>query len=248
MKIFISIPCSDQKIYYKCVESLFKLIKEFEDNDIEYNINYSHGSLIPRIRNNETNKFLKSDCDYLLFIDSDIYGFEDYIIKILLDMKNKNMKICGVSYPLKQFDNNLLCYNINNKKPLFETSTLFNINLLNDNLKENLKNIDNDYLKVKHLPTGCLIINKDIFQLLIDCNIIKSYKSDTGNNDIIYNFFDCRIYNDKYLSEDYSFCQYIRDCNINIYCLVNANISHIGTFNYYGNLKENIKKFYLLNN
>lgn len=244
MKVYISIPCSDQKIFYKCSESLFKLIKDFEDNEIDYSINYSSGSLIPRIRNNEVHKFLKTNCDYLLFIDSDVYGFENYIIKILKDMINKNMKVCGISYPLKQFDNNLLCYNINNKEPLFETSTRFNINLLEPNLKLNLKNIKDDYLKVKHLPTGCLLIKKDVFFLLGLDNKVKSY---TENNERIWNYFDCRVYDDRYLSEDYSFSQYCLDAGIDNYCYVKADINHIGYFDYKGNLRECIKKYYLIN-
>jgi hypothetical protein len=246
MKVYISIPCCDQKVFYKCSESLFKLIKEFEDNEIEYSINYSYGSLISRIRNNEVHKFLKTNnCDYLLFIDSDVYGFEDYIVKILKDMKNKDMKVCGVSYPLKQFDNNLLCYNINHQLPLFETATRFNINLLDPNLKLNLENIKNDYLKVKHLPTGCLLIQKNVFFLLGLDNKIKSYME---NNHRIWNYFDCRVYDDKYLSEDYSFCQYCLDAGIDNYCYVKGNINHIGYFDYNGNLEECIKKYYKISN
>ncbi len=239
MKVYISIPCSDQKIFYKCSESLFKLIKEFEDNNIEYCINYTHGSLITRIRNNESHKFLKSDCTHLLFIDSDVYGFENYIVKNLKDMENYKYDVIGLSYPLKKFDKDLLIFNINNNHPLFETSTRFNINLLDSDLKNNLKNINNNYLSVKHLPTGCLLINKNVFNRL-------SVNSYLENNERIYNFFDCRIYNDRYLSEDYSFCQYCIDNNINIYCFISANLSHIGYFNYYGNLNDAMKKFYLI--
>ena len=46
MKVYISIPCADQKIFFKCSESLFKLIKDFEKNNIDYSINYAYGSLI----------------------------------------------------------------------------------------------------------------------------------------------------------------------------------------------------------
>ena len=154
------------------------------------------------------------------------------------------MRVCGISYPLKQHDNNLLSFNINNKLHLFDTSTRFNINLLNPNLKQNLKDIEDDYLKVQHLPTGCLLVEKDVFFQLVLCADIKSYQE---NDKTIFNFFDCRVYNNKYLSEDYSFSQYCIDSGINNYCFVKGNIGHIGYFNYKGNLKECIKKYYLLN-
>jgi len=234
MKVYISIPCSDQKIFFKCSESLFKLIKQFEENNIEYSINYSHGSLISRIRNNETYKFLNSDCDYLLFIDSDVFNFENYMVKVLQDMLLYNYKVIGLSYPLKQFDNSLLIYNINNRLPLFDTCTNFNINFVN-----NLTEDKNGYLEVRHLPTGCLIINRIVFYELAVAKIVKSY---TEEDKTIFNYFDCRIYKDKYLSEDYSFCEYCHEMGIKNYCLVNAKLSHIGYFNYTGKLKDLIEK------
>jgi hypothetical protein len=245
MKVYISIPCADQKIFYKCSESLFKLIKDFEKNNIDYSINYSHGSLIPRIRNNETSKFLKSDCDYLLFIDSDIFNYEHYIVNILKDMVLYNYKIVGLSYPLKQFNNDLLLHNIIKKNQLFDTCTKFNINFISPNLKENINNIDaRGYLEVQHLPTGCLLIYKDVLSQLGLCNSIKSYLE---NNNRIYNFFDCRVHNDKYLSEDYSFSQHCIDAGIKNYCFVNANLSHIGYYNYNGSLRDCMTKYYLIN-
>ena len=244
MKIYISIPCADQKIFFKCSESLFKLIKEFDKNYIQYSINYSYGSLISRIRNNETHKFLKSDCDYLLFIDSDVYNFEYYIVKVLMDMIKYKYQVVGLSYPLKQFNDDLLLHNINNKKPLFDTCTSFNINLLSSDLGKNLESIDkNGYLEVKHLPTGCLLVNRFVFYELAVAKVVKSY---VENNETIFNYFDCRIYKDHYLSEDYSFCQYCHEMNIKNYCLVSANLSHIGYFNYKGNLKDCMKKFHLI--
>ena len=231
MKIYIAIPSGDNKIYCKTTQSLINMTKILNDNKILYSINFYYGSLIPRIRNNITSDFLKTNSTHLLFIDSDIYHFEKYIMTMI----NYNKMIVGCSYPIKQFDNDLLLKNIKNKKHLFNSSTLFNINLLTDNINENINNINElGFLKVKHLPTGFLLISRMTFIALE--SKVKKYLNE--NNKYVYNFFDTRIYKNRYLSEDYSFSQLCVDSNINLNCLTIAKIGHIGIFNYFGNLKD----------
>lgn len=235
MKLFISIPCADKKMFYKTTKSIFRLNKILDNLKIGYTISFNSGSLITRIRNNEVYKFLNSDCSHLLFIDSDVYGFEEHILKLLISKKD----VVGISYPLKQFDNNLLTINKAQNKDLFKTSTRFNINLESNDLNLELSKIDeNGFLKVKHMPTGCLLINKNVFdklKLKVESYIDYSKK--------IYNYFNTFIKNNNYLSEDYAFCQLCNENNIDIYCLTTANIYHIGNFDYHGNLKEMIEKY-----
>ena len=236
IKLFIAIPSGDNKIYSKTTLSLLKLCKLLDSEYISYNVKFYYGSLIPRIRNEITNDFLKTDSTHLLFIDSDIFNYEKYIINLL----KKDVLVCGCSYPIKSYNNYLLMENIKNKKNLFDSACLYNINLFSNDINENLNNIDEDgFLKVKHLPTGFLLIKNATFLRLK--NKVKKYLD--SNNEWIHNFFDVRIYNNKLLSEDYSFSQLCIDNNINNYCLVDSSIGHIGYNNFNGTLKKMLINF-----
>lgn len=48
----------------------------------------------------------------------------------------------------------------------------------------------------------------------------------------IIDFFDTQINNNRYLSEDYMFCQKWRNLNGKIYLLKNTTTIHHGTFGY----------------
>jgi hypothetical protein len=236
-KIFIAIPSSDNKIFSKCTQSLLNLCKYLDDHKILYSTNFYYGSLIPRIRNEIVSEFLKTNSSHLLFIDSDLYNYERYF-DILF---KKNVEVCGCTYPLKSYNADLISKNIQNKKiNLFDSASLFNINLFNNNIPENINNIDSDgFLKVKHLPTGFLLIKDTTFLKLK--NKVKKYLD--SSNQWIYNYFDVRIYKDRYLSEDYSFSQLCVDNNINNYCYMESYIGHIGINNYKGNIRKVLSNY-----
>ena len=234
--LFIAIPSCDNKIFTKTTESLLKLCKNLDLEYIKYSIHFYYGSLIPRIRNDIAHDFLKSNKTHLLFIDSDIFNFDKYILNLI----KKDVLVAGCSYPIKSYNNNLLLQNIKNKKNLFDSATLYNVNLFSNNINENLDNVDKDgFLKVKHLPTGFLLIKNTTFFRLK--NKVKKYLD--NNDEWIYNFFDVRIYNNKLLSEDYSFSQLCVDNDINNYCYILSSIGHIGINNYNGTLKKMLINF-----
>lgn len=234
--IFICIPTIDNKINTKCMLSLIKLLEILKNYNFEPSISIKQGSHINRLRNEFIGEFIYRKKDYILFIDSDIGDYEGAVINMI----HADKDIIGCLYPKKGLDLNLICLSGG-----FNSSTYFNVNL-----RKSLKDTENEIinknglLKVKHLGAGCLLIKSDVIKLLIHEYPDKKYNAENKPFDI-YNFFDSYIYEGKYLTEDYGFCQLALDNNFSIYALTSINITHTGEFKYTGNFYDFIKKIKL---
>lgn len=245
IKILFAIPSYDGSLKKGCIESLFKCFKHLEYKNIQYNFKIFSGSLIVRVRNEIAHYFIKSEYTHLFFIDADIGNYHKVLKKMLLHIKTK--RVIGGIYPKKQFENFLLAFNVNNKQPLFETATNFNVDLNTKSAREALiiSNMNNGIMKVKHIATGCLMINKNVFlEIKEDVPIYK----DVFSGEIMRNYFGCLIENETFLSEDYSFCHLLNKKHIDIWAIVDINLEHEGAFNYKGNYKDYLKKYNIIKN
>lgn len=224
MKVIFCIPTHDGTININTMLSIYKCINILNKYKYKYEIIYEMGSHINRIRNRLVYNFLQKNGDYLFFIDNDVYGFENGFEKML---KSKKL-IIGIPYPKKGFNNSLLLNNIVNKRNLFDNSTEFNINLYRNEL------VNNDILKVKDIATGCLLISNNVFEKLI--SKVDVYIED--GDKIIGNFFHSGVVDNTYLTEDYWFCNLCNESKIDIYALIDCELSHCGLFNFKGNYKD----------
>lgn len=224
MYIIFCIPTHNNSINCETMLSLIKCIDILKEKKYKYKIIYKSGSHINQLRNRLVYYFLQEQGDYLFFIDNDVSGFEQGF-KFMIE---NNFNIIGIPYPKKGFNNNLLLNNIVNKRNLFINSTDFNINLLSNEKIKEYKN--NKILKVKHLATGCLMINKKVFNKLI--NKVDIYIEE--GNKLISNFFHSDVKDNFYLTEDYFFCELCRNNDYDINALINIELKHHGQFIYTG--------------
>lgn len=179
----------------------------------------SNDSLIPRARNKLCKYFLDiPNATYLLFIDSDIEFNPNDIIRLYL----ANKDIIGIAYALKK---------------LYNDKTIGVYNLLDNCIDEDkeIKEI-NEALEI---GTGIMLIKRYVLLKMIESNpddyILLDNPEDvekTINERKYYRFFDTLINNNRYLSEDYMFCQKWRNLNGKIYLLKNTVTVHHGTFGY----------------
>lgn len=230
-RVFFGICSYDGNLHNKTMTSLFKTFKLLEKDNIEYEYHFNCGSHINRLRNELANKFLNSKCDYLIFIDADLYDFE----KLILKMIYSNNEVIGGVYPKKQFDNDLLNLNILFKKNLFDTSSHFNCNLYDNDIKKLI--VENGIIDVKHVGAGCLLINRDV--------LIK-LQSKTTSYRGINNYFNSFIRDNNYLTEDYGFCQLCIDNNIKVKALIKFPLSHVGGFVYKGSFLNYLEKITII--
>lgn len=161
-------------------------------------------SLVSRARNNLTHEFLKSNCDYMLQIDSDIVFKHSDIEKI----KSHDVAVVGGIYPIK------------------EKETRWCLNLFPSTVKSN-----SDLIAVSETGTGFLLVRRDVFESIREDHPERSYKCDM-DKDTKYDFWRVGVKNGRYLSEDWWFCQDARDAGYDVFVDTKITLGHIGLTSY----------------
>lgn len=269
MKIMVAVPTIDDNVNYYFMRSYCSLVRLLDKNGIEHIHVKNNGSHINRIRNQLVSVFLSTDCTHLLFLDSDVSGFENVIQSMILGILSGKDVVAGC-YPIKRYNWNEIMENkFNLSLKELQSKTLdFNINNYQSDSydPELLKEADeNDGLiRVKHIATGCMMFKREVFLYLADKCPERKYSKGVneespieGYNDNLYNFFDSFVHtynykNDKtndvtqlkqYLSEDYGFCHLWSSLGGKIYANIKESMGHhcgLGV-NYEGNLYDRIK-------
>jgi hypothetical protein len=205
-------------------------------------------SLITRARNYLVDEFLRSGFTHLLFIDADIlFDPNDVLFLLALDKD-----IAGGPYPKKSIN----WRNIKNaiiKNPEVDPGELEK--LVGDyvfNPVAHTKQFNTqEPLEVLELGTGFMMVKREVFDKFKEAYPTKTYKPDhagQANFDgsrYIHAYFDCIIDtkdsltgggSDRYLSEDYTFCQMARKIDMKIWLCPWFRTSHVGTYPFVGDL------------
>jgi len=191
---------------------------------------------------------MRSDFTHLLFIDSDInFTPQDVIAMLALDKA-----IIGGPYPKKSINwSNIKQAIINN--PDINPGELENIvgEYVFNVVKGTSKFSVTEPLEVMEIGTGYMLINRQVFEKMKVEYPQIHYKPDhLGQSNFdgsryIHAFFDTVIDSkdsitgggsDRYLSEDYMFCQMWRKMGGQIFLCPWVKTQHVGTYAFTGNL------------
>ncbi len=191
-------------------------------------------SLITRARNTLAHKFLKTDCDALLFIDADHGWNSNDVVKMIESGKD----LIGAIYPMKGINwENVRIAALAGKtaEELELYSGHFAINLLNEEQKFNV----NEPFKVKDIGTGMMFISRKVFEALKPhC---KEYTNNNVGNtgiefgEMVTEYFTTTIDENKILlSEDYAFCRMWQNIGGEVWSAPWVRITHSGDYNFSG--------------
>lgn len=208
-------------------------------------------SLITRARNYCVDEFLRSDCTHLMFIDSDI-GFDPNDVLSLAAIQSQNADdddydiICG-PYPKK-------CISWEKVKDAVDKG-------FGDENPENLSRYIGDYVfnpvsgneipldqpvEVLEAGTGFMMIRRNTLEKFAEAYPELKYKPDhvrtkhfDGSRQITA-FFDALICPDsnRYLSEDYMFCQWARKIDMKVWYCPWMKLQHMGSYVFGGSLPD----------
>ena len=205
-------------------------------------------SLITRARNYLVDEFLRTDYTHMLFIDSDIhFNAQDVIALLALDKD-----VIGGPYPKKSMNWGNIAHAARNH-PDLEPKELeglvgeyvFNV------VKGTSQFQVTEPLEVMEIGTGYMMIKRDVFNKMKDEYPTIRYKPDhvgQANFDgsrYIHAYFDTIIDtkesivgggSDRYLSEDYMFCQLWRKMGGQIFLCPWMKTQHIGSYAFTGNM------------
>jgi hypothetical protein len=248
-KLFIATPMYGGMAHGLYIKSCLDLQTTMNKYGIETKFSFLFNeSLITRARNYLVDEFLRSDCTHLLFIDSDIhYNPQDVLALMALDKD-----VIGGPYPKKSINwGNIAA--AARSHPNIEPKELeqlvgeyvFNV------VKGTKQFTVTDPLEVMEIGTGFMMVKREVFVKMEKEYPMIRYKPDhvgQANFDgtrYIHAYFDTVIDtkesivgggSDRYLSEDYMFCQMWRKMGGQIYLCPWMKTQHIGTYAFTGNM------------
>jgi hypothetical protein len=194
-------------------ESTFMSFIKWANTARQLNIDWTletmvNESLISRARNTLTAKFLDMpDATHLFFVDADI-GWEPWHLLVLL---NRDVDVIGGLYPMKTMP---IKWVVNGFDGAEEGP---------DGLQE-----------VSKAGTGFLLMKKHVFEKLKTHPAVKQYKNDIGLDpkfdQHLKTYFDTAVRQNRYYSEDWTFCENWRDLGGRIWMDKRVLLRHSGSY------------------
>jgi len=248
-KVFVATPMYGgmaHGLYIKsCLDLQTSLGKYGVDTKFSFLFNES---LITRARNYLVDEFLRTDYTHLLFIDSDIhYSPQDVIALLALDKD-----VIGGPYPKKSINWGNIAHAARNHPDLEPRELEALVGEYVFNVVKGTKQFTvTEPLEVMEIGTGYMMVKREVFTKMAEAYPMIHYKPDhvgQANFDgsrYIHAYFDTVIDtkdsitgggSDRYLSEDYMFCQMWRKIGGQIYLCPWMKTQHIGTYAFTGNM------------
>jgi len=209
-------------------------------------------SLITRARNYCADSFMRSDYTHLMFIDSDIGFNPDDVISLLAQMdpdakEDKKEVMCG-PYPKKTIAWEKVVDAVKQGEADDNPRNLEKY--VGDYVFNPADDVDGIYLdkpcRVLEGGTGFMMIQRSALEKFQKAYPKNTYTPDhirtkhfDGSRDI-HMYFQALIddKSNRYLSEDYMFCQWMRDVGVDTWLCPWMNLSHTGTFTFGGSLAD----------
>ena len=208
-KVHIAMPCYGGMLTESTFMSFIKWANTARQLGIDWTLETMvNESLISRARNTLTAKFLDMpEATHLFFVDADI-GWEPWHLLVLL---NRDVDVIGGLYPMKTMP---IKWVVNGFEGAEEGP---------DGLQE-----------VSKAGTGFLLMKKHCFEKLNSHPAVKQYKNDIGldpkYDQYLKTYFDTAVRQNRYYSEDWTFCENWRDLGGKIWVDKRVLLRHSGSY------------------
>jgi len=248
-KVFVATPMYGGMAHGLYIKSSLDLQTTMNKYGIDCKFSFLFNeSLITRARNYLVDEFLRSDYTHLLFIDSDIhYNPPDVVALLALDKD-----VIGGPYPKKSINWGNVAQAARNHPEMEPKELEQLVGEYVFNVVKGTKQFQvTDPLEVMEIGTGFMLVKREVFEKMEKEYPMIRYKPDhvgQANFDgsrYIHAYFDTVIDtkesivgggSDRYLSEDYMFCQMWRKMGGQIYLCPWMKTQHIGTYAFTGNM------------
>lgn len=241
IKLFIGTPMYGAMCCSNYLAGIVDLFTTCTSEEIPINLHaIVNESLVQRGRNNCAAAFLESKATHLLFIDADVGFTAQDVLSLLQVMENdteQKYDVLAGPYPKKK---------ISWKK----VAKAVEQGLAKDN-PNSLQNYIGDYTflappnrpfslkepaEVLRIGTGFMLIPRRTLEKFMKAYPEKIYFN--GPNQPLYAFFDCIIdpTTKRYLAEDCTFCQSVRNMGGRVWVAPWLRLSHQGSYTFQGSL------------
>jgi len=208
-KVHIAMPCYGGMLTESTFMSFIKWANTARQLGIDWTIETMvNESLISRARNTLTAKFLDMpEASHLFFVDADI-GWEPWHLLVLLD---RDKDVMAGLYPMKTMPIKWVI----NGFPGAEEGP-------------------NGLQEVSKAGTGFLLMKKHVFEKMNVHPAVKQYKNDIGldpkYDKYLKTYFDTAVRQNRYYSEDWTFCENWRDLGGKIFVDKRVLLRHSGAY------------------
>jgi hypothetical protein len=208
-RVHICMPCYGGMLTESTFMSYIKWANTCRQLGIDWTMEtMTNESLISRARNTLTAKFLHNkDSTHLMFIDADI-GWEPWHLLVMLD---RQLDVIGGLYPMKSL-------------PVKWCVNGFN----------GAEEGPNGLQEVTKTGTGFMLIKRDVFEKLDSHPAVKPFMNDIGLpaelNPFMKTYFDTAVRENRYYSEDWTFCENWRDIGGKVWVDKRVLLKHTGTY------------------
>lgn len=243
MNVFFATPCYGGVVTDQYFLSMFRLSQTMIQNGINFRITtLRNESLVTRARNILTAMFMADEsATHMMFIDADIEFDAESVLRMLAMNKN----ITAAAYPKKTVDWNGVAKAVQaGETDPAPAGAEYAINLkFEDKATKKVKAKDGA-VEVLDASTGFFLIKKEVIKTMMESYPELHYKNDSSidpkYNKYCYSLFDTihDPIDNRYLSEDYTFCRRWQSLGGSIWVDPNTKLNHVGAFTFQGNLNK----------
>ena len=227
-------PCYGGVINTTTMMNYLNMTRNLDYLDISYDVRLlSNESMVTKARNKLVEYFLEDNYTHLMFIDSDMGFHYETILKLL----NFDKPIVGCTYPVKKINWPKIIKNLKSIKDIKDLLK-YSFHYINDiNIKSG------EFEKIDWLPTGFMLIKKEVFIKMMKEQPDKLYIPDYHTHDFKYqdkkhyDFFEAGVHHGeirgktgmRYYGEDSYFCKKWTDMGGEIWVYnPKHKLTHIG--------------------
>jgi hypothetical protein len=217
--VFVALPAYDFKVSLKLAVSLSQFASKAGAHGIDIQIGSVCGcSVVSRARNLLVKDFFESECDYLLFIDSDI-NFEPEDIFRLMAWGTDPKKGIVAAVPRTRSTDKVYIATLDHDE--------------NGAVSMNAMGL----VRAKRVATAFMLIRREVFTTMIDAHPEWKY-TDPRVEGIVPCLFDFRLTEEGYMGEDFLFCDRARELGYEVWIDPTISLGHMGVQEYVGNFGE----------
>ena len=205
VNILIGTPAYNSTVCSQYTKSLVDTCLLLKSMNIKFDVHFINNQIVTRARNMISHIFMTQDYTHLMFIDADIIWDPQDVIKLI-----KHDKECVIGlYPNKRYTKHENKVTINYSSEIIDISS------------------NNNLISIKSAATGFMLLKKsaltrihpDIEQFFLPC----------GNEIFkLYNYFNCMVVNNNYLTEDFYFSYLFLKNGGGIYADKTITLLHVG--------------------
>jgi len=209
-RVHLCMPCYGGQLTESTFMSYIKWANVARQLGLDWTVEtMTNESLISRARNTLTAKFLHTkESTHLMFIDADI-GWEPWHLLVML---NHDKDVVGGLYPMKSLP------------------VKWCVNGIPDAVQDDPSGL----IEVTKTGTGFLLIKRGVFEKLNAHPAVKPFINDIGLdpalNPHMKTYFDTAVRENRYYSEDWTFCENWRDIGGQVFVDKRVLLKHTGTY------------------